>query len=162
MGSTEARNLVALFLQLQRAVCVCVGQRNEGSGGGFGLGSGVSSAVTAGGAGSPFPCPLEPAQRSCRGLPVPPLGFLGSNDSIRAVCSLPPPRAPPAAELFVTQSFGLCCIPGNTQLPKEPGTGLDTTLGNSPPANMGGKSRGCSSALQMSQLRCSFLHHGRS
>lgn len=115
MRSTETRNLVALFLQLQRAVCVCVEPRDEGSGRGFGLGGG--SAVLslrehpAEAPGhllhpSAFPCPLQPSERSCRGLPVPRLGFLGSNGTNEPPASLPPLSAPRAAALFVTQSRG--------------------------------------------------------
>lgn len=67
---------------------------------------------------SPFPCPLQPAERSCRGLPVPRLGFLISNDAIRAVCIPPASLSAPGSCAVChleqrPEPFGLCYSRGN-------------------------------------------------
>lgn len=66
---------------------------------------------------SAFPCPLQPAERSWRGLPVPRLGFLGSNYTIRAVCIPPASLSAPGSCAVChleqrPEPFGLCYSPG--------------------------------------------------
>lgn len=177
MGSTEARNQFALSLQLQRAVCVCVEQGDEDQGEGLVWEGEVSCAVTAGasakGSGSPpaseqLSLPFAASRAILPGLDgalagIPQLKWHDRSCLHPSSLSQHPWQLCCSSPRAGTGALQAMLQPGkHSQLSKEPEWCWLPPRGNSPLANPGYRSQGCSSAIQMSRLRCSFLHHSSS